>query len=225
MTRHQLQPHSDIKPNYRGGYDFVNYDSNPMDDNSHGTHMAAIRDDRGVVGVAPSANLYALKVLRSDGSGLYSDTVAALNWAVEHDMHVASLSLGGTSSSTTLANAVKNAYDNGVLIVAAAGNDGKNSVLYPAAYSQVIAVGATDSSNKKASFSNYGSKVELVAPEVSIRSTVGSRQQWLFAIQRDINGDPTNMRGRRARVVKRRRNHQRRRQVGPAEHRPRRWLV
>jgi subtilisin len=224
LTRHQLQPHSDIKPNYKGGYDFVNYDSNPMDDNNHGTHMAAIRDGRGVVGVAPSANLYALKVLRSDGSGLYSDTVAALNWAVEHDMHVAWLSLGGTSSSTTLANAVKNAYDNGVLIVAAAGNDGKSSVLYPAAYSQVIAVGATDSSNKKASFSNYGSKVELVAPEVSIRSTVGSRQQWLFAIQRHINGDPTNMRGRRA-LVKRRRNHQRRRQVGPAEHRPRRWLV
>lgn len=187
--------------------------------------MAAIRDGRGVVGVASSANLYALKVLRSDGSGLYSDIVAALNWAVEHDMHVAWLSLGGTSSLTTLANAVKNAYDNGVLIVAAAGNDGKSSVLYPAAYSQVITVGATDSSNKKASFSNYGFKVELVAPEVSIRSTVGSQQQWLFAIQRHINGDPTNMRGCRAHVVKRRRNHQRRRQVGPAEHRPRRWLV
>jgi subtilisin family serine protease len=161
LTRHQLQPYPDIKPNYKGGNDFVNHDSNPIDDN-HGTHMAAIRDGRGVVGVAPSANLYALKVLRSDGSGLYSDIVAALNWAVEHDMHVASLSLGGTSSSTTLANAVKNAYDNGVLIVAAAGNDGKSSVLYPAAYSQVIAVGATDS-NKKVSFSNYGSKVELIA--------------------------------------------------------------
>jgi subtilisin family serine protease len=148
------------------------------DDDNHDTHVAgivaAIRDGKRVVGVASSANLYALKVLRSDGSGLYSDIVVALNSAVEHDMHIASLSLGDTSSSTTLANAVKNAYDNRVLVVAAAGNDGKSSVLYPAAYSQVIAVGVTDSSNRKALFSDYGSKVELVALGVSIRSTVGS---------------------------------------------------
>ena len=169
--------HPDLAPNYKGGYDFVNDDSNPMDDNGHGSHVAgtiaAIRDGKGVVGVAPSAGIYALKVLGSSGSGSYSDIVAALNWAVDHDMHIASMSLGGSSSSTTLANAVKNAYDEGVLVVAAAGNDGRNSILYPAAYAQAIAVGATDGSNKKASFSNYGSKIELVAPGVSIRSTVG----------------------------------------------------
>jgi subtilisin family serine protease len=170
--------HPDLAPNYRGGHDFVNDDSDPMDDNGHGTHVAgtiaAIKDGKGVVGVAPAAGFYALKVLGSGGSGSYSDIIAALNWAVDHDIKIASMSLGGSSSSTSLGNAVKSAYDSGVLLVAAAGNDGANSILYPAAYSQVIAVGATDGSNRKASFSNYGSKIELVAPGVSIRSTVGS---------------------------------------------------
>ena len=168
--------HADLAANYKGGYDFVNDDSSPMDDNGHGSHVAgtiaAVKDGSGVVGVAPSANLYALKVLGSDGRGSYSDIVAALNWAAGNDMQIASLSLGGTTSSTTLADAVKNAYDNGLLIVAAAGNSGANSMLYPAAYSQVIAVGATTSSDTKASFSNYGSKLEMAAPGVSIKSTV-----------------------------------------------------
>jgi subtilisin len=170
--------HPDLAANYKGGYDFVNDDSDPMDDNNHGSHvagtLAAVRDGSGVVGVAPSANIYALKVAGSDGRGSYSDIVAALNWAASNDMHIASLSIGGTSSSTTLANAVKNAYDSGVLVVAAAGNAGSSSILYPAAYEQAIAVGATDSLDKKASWSNYGAKIELVAPGVSIKSTVGS---------------------------------------------------
>jgi hypothetical protein len=170
--------HPDLASNYKGGYDFVNDDTDPMDDNNHGTHvagiLAAVKDGNGVVGVAPSVNLYALKVAGSDGRGSYSDIVAALNWAVSNDMHIASLSIGGTSPSTTLATAVKNAYDSGVLLVAAAGNAGSSSILYPAAYEQVIAVGATDSSDKKASWSNYGAKIELVAPGVSIKSTVGN---------------------------------------------------
>lgn len=170
--------HPDLAANYKGGYDFVNDDSDPMDDNNHGSHvagtLAAVSDDSGVVGVAPSANIYALKVAGSDGRGSYSDIVAALNWAASNGMDIASLSIGGTSSSTTLANAVKNAYDSGVLVVAAAGNAGSSSILYPAAYEQAIAVGATDSLDKKASWSNYGAKIELVAPGVSIKSTVGS---------------------------------------------------
>jgi subtilisin len=169
--------HPDLAANYRGGYDFVNDDSDPMDDNDHGSHvagiLAAVKDGSGVVGVAPSVNIYALKVAGSDGRGTYSDIVAALNWAVDNDMDIASMSIGGTSSSTTLATAVKNAYDSGMLLVAAAGNAGTSSILYPAAYGQVIAVGATDGSDKKASWSNYGSKIELVAPGVSIKSTVG----------------------------------------------------
>jgi subtilisin len=118
--------HPDLAANYKGGYDFVNGDSDPMDDNYHGSHvagiLAAVNDGSGVVGVAPSVNIYALKVAGSDGKGTYSDIVAALNWAVDNDMDIASLSIGGTSSSTTLATAVKNAYDSGVLLVAAAGN-------------------------------------------------------------------------------------------------------
>jgi subtilisin len=170
--------HPDLAANYKGGYDFVNDDSDPMDDNNHGSHvagtLAAVSDGSGVVGVAPSANIYALKVAGSDGRGSYSDIVAALNWAASNDMHIASLSIGGTSPSTTLANAVKNAYDSGVLVVAAAGNAGSSSILYPAAYEQAIAVGATDSLDRKASWSNYGAKIELVAPGSSIKSTVGS---------------------------------------------------
>lgn len=170
--------HPDLAANYKGGYDFVNDDSDPMDDNNHGSHvagiLAAVRDNVGVVGVAPSVNIYSLKVSGSDGRGTYSDMIAGLNWAVENDMDIASMSLGGTSSSSTLATAIKNAYDSGMLLVAAAGNAGTSSILYPAAYEQVIAVGATDNFDKRASWSNYGSKIELMAPGVSIKSTVGS---------------------------------------------------
>jgi hypothetical protein len=173
--------HSDLNDNYKGGYDFVNNDNDPMDDAGHGTHCAGIvaaeDNDMGVVGVAPDANLYAVKVLNSGGSGFTSDVIAGIDWSVENSMQVISMSLGSDFRSQPLKKACDNAYKSGVLVVAAAGNDGNSigteiSVDYPARYSSVIAVAATDSNDKRASWSSTGTDVELAAPGVSIYSTI-----------------------------------------------------
>ena len=121
--------HPDLGANFAGGHDFVNDDTDPMDDNGHGTHVAgtvaAEDNDVGVVGVAPEAQLYALKVLSASGSGSWSDIIAALQWAVDNGIQVTNNSYG---SSLNPGGTVEAAFDNsaaaGVLHVAAAGNSG-----------------------------------------------------------------------------------------------------
>jgi subtilisin len=174
--------HPDLSDNYRGGYDFVNNDGYPMDDNSHGTHVAgtiaASDNAEGVVGVAPEADLYALKVLDASGSGDYSDVVAALEWCVINEMQVTNNSYGSTEyPGDTVKSAFDDAYSRGILHVAAAGNSGNfrgtgDNVIYPARWDSLIAVAATDSNDKRASFSSTGPAVELAAPGVSIYSTL-----------------------------------------------------
>jgi subtilisin len=167
--------HPDLKANYLGGYDFVNRDNDPMDDHSHGTHVAgtvaAASNDIGVLGAAPQAGLYSVKVADSSGYCSYSNIIAGINWAVDNNANVITMSLGGTSSSSTLQSACDNAYSKGVVLVGAAGNSG-GSVIYPAAYSSVIAVSAVDSTNTKTSWSCYGPQIEFAAPGVSIKSTM-----------------------------------------------------
>ena len=191
--------HPDLNDNYRGGYDFYYYDNDPMDVNGHGTHVAgtacAEDNDNGVVGVAPQCDLYSLRVLNEDGVGYWSDIIAAVEWSTGAAMQiknvftgeilavqgikmdVINLSLGKDRNPGTI---VKQAFDNGeakdVVIVAAAGNSGTLSgkgknVIYPAKFASVIAVGATDSGDKRASFSSTGPEVELAAPGVSVYST------------------------------------------------------
>ncbi len=175
--------HPDLDANYQGGYDFVNKDNDPIDDNGHGTHCAGIvaAEDNtiGVVGVAPEANLFAVKVLDATGSGYVSDVVAGIEWAIGNETQVISMSLGSDAGTDTLHAACDAAYyDNGIVVVAAAGNDylrrGRaefDTVDYPARYNSVIAVGATDSNDEKASFSSTGPDVEVAAPGVNILST------------------------------------------------------
>lgn len=172
--------HPDLSLNYKDGYDFVNDDVDPMDDHGHGTHVAgtiAAATCPGV-GVAPSANIYALKVLSASGSGDYADIVAAIQWCTENDIDIANLSLGSKGDpGVTVQQACDTAYAAGVLIVAAAGNEGRpngkgDTVIYPARYNSVIAVAASDSSDRRASFSSTGPDVELIAPGVSILSTI-----------------------------------------------------
>ncbi|GKU24950.1 chitobiase/beta-hexosaminidase C-terminal domain-containing protein [Clostridium folliculivorans] len=150
------------------------------DDNGHGTHVAGIIGAKGVnggvKGVAPDASIYAVKALDSSGSGYTSDIISGIDWAIENKMDIISMSLGSSQSDTSLQNAVDTAYNSGILVVAAAGNDGNSdgtgtNVEYPANYSSVIAVGAVDSTNTRAYFSSTGSKVEVSAPGVNITST------------------------------------------------------
>ena len=170
-----------------------------MDVYGHGTHVAgtacATDNGIGVVGVAPDCDLYALRVLNDDGVGSWSRTIAAMEWAVAHGIQVVNLSLGNSKNPGT---AVKRAFDNaaaaGVVIVAAAGNSGNmagkgDNIIYPAKYASVIAVGATDSSNKRASFSSTGSALEIVAPGVSVLSTWNDSTSYLNPQPICLNGD------------------------------------
>jgi minor extracellular protease Epr len=150
------------------------------DDNGHGTHVVGIIGakgiDGGVEGVAPDASIYAVKALDSTGSGYTSDIISGIDWAIDNKMDIISMSLGSNQSDMSLQNAVDTAYNSGILVVAAAGNDGSTdgsgtSIDYPANYSSVIAVGAVDSSNTRAYFSSTGSKLEVSAPGVNVLST------------------------------------------------------
>ena len=168
--------HPDLDGNYAGGKDFVNSDADPMDDNGHGTHVAgtiAAEDNNvGVVGVAPQARVYALKVLNSGASGYWSDVIAAMEWAVNNGMQVANLSLvSSIDPGVTVETAFNNAEKAGLLTVAAAGNTNGGAVTYPARYGSVVAVSATADTNGLASFSSVGPEVELAAPGKSIYST------------------------------------------------------
>jgi len=173
--------HPDLDDNYAGGYDFVNDDNDPMDDDGHGTHVAgtvAAEDNgSGVVGVAPEASLYALKVLDSGGSGYFSDIIKALEWCMSNDIQVTNNSYGSSGDpGITVEEAFNNAYNAEIIHVAAAGNSGNppgkgDNVGYPAAYDSVIAVAATDQSDERARWSSTGPDVELAAPGVSIYST------------------------------------------------------
>ncbi len=166
--------HPELAPNYKGGYDFINGDDDPMDDNGHGTHVAGIlaaaRDGKGIVGVAPDAEIYAIKVSDARGKGSFSGLVKGIDWSIENGMDVVTMSITGNGGSRALAKAVESAYnEHGLVLVAAVGN-GKGDVLYPAAYEQVIGVGSVTEDNKLSSFSMTGSEVELVAPGSGIKS-------------------------------------------------------
>jgi subtilisin family serine protease len=151
--------------------------SKPFDDHGHGTHVAGIiaaRDNGfGVIGVAPEAALYAVKVLDANGSGSFSAVASGIVWAVKNGMHVINMSLGGSSYSQALADAVKAAADAGVLVVSAAGNSGCcDTVLYPAKLPESMAIAAVDANDQRASFSSTGMEVDVAAPGVAILSTV-----------------------------------------------------
>lgn len=172
--------HEDLDDNYKGGKDFVNKDSNPMDDHGHGTFVAGIiaAEDNGVgiLGIAPEAEIYALKVLDNEGIGTIADVISAVDWAIDNQIDVVSMSFGSMEFSQILKDKMDEAYSKGLYLVASAGNEGfvqgSSTVSYPAAYSSVIAVGATDNNNVVAGFSSRGPELEIVAPGVSVESTL-----------------------------------------------------
>ncbi|MBT0653990.1 S8 family peptidase [Geomobilimonas luticola] len=170
--------HPDLKDNYKGGYNFVYDNNDPYDDSryGHGTHLAGIiaaRDNgTGVVGVAPEASLYALKVLNGGLMGSTSDILAGIEWAITNKMQVINMSFGAQMDSQAFRDACDAAFKAGIVLVAAAGNFNQPIVDNPAGFDPVIAVSATAQDGTKAAFSNYGAKVELSAPGVAVMSTV-----------------------------------------------------
>ncbi|BDH61247.1 hypothetical protein MTP04_13770 [Lysinibacillus sp. PLM2] len=173
-----IAPHLDLQ--VAGGISFTSYTPSYFDDNGHGTHVAGIigaeNNNIGVVGVAPDADIYAVKVLDKNGSGNLSDIIKGIDWAISNRMDIINLSLGTQIHSFVLKQAVDKAYNNGILVVAAAGNDGNaegigETVDFPARYDSVIGVSAVDKLNNRGSFSSTGEEVEIAAPGVKVYST------------------------------------------------------
>ncbi|WP_236838637.1 S8 family peptidase [Caldalkalibacillus salinus] len=169
--------HPDLDGKVILGYDFANNDYDPMDRNGHGTHVAGTaaaetNNSRGVAGMAPNTKILAVQVLSDNGGGSLNDVADGIRYAADQGAEVINLSLGCDCHTTTLENAVNYAWNAGSVVVAAAGNDGVSTTFEPASYDNVIAVAAVDQSDNKASFSNYGSWVDVAAPGVDIASTV-----------------------------------------------------
>lgn len=181
--------HQDLSGKVTAGYDFVNNDSNPMDDHGHGTHVAGIaaaktNDNRGIAGVCWECQVMPVKVLSSSGGGYWSWVAQGIAYAVAHGAQVINMSLGGTGYSSTLYYAVRAAYNANVTLVASAGNSGYyycdyypwySRVGYPAKFRETISVAATDRYDNRAYFSScspYTYEMDVAAPGVSILSSL-----------------------------------------------------
>ena len=154
---------------FTAGYDFVNRDTDPYDDHGHGTHVAgtiaeATNNSEGVAGLAYGATIMPLKVLSASGSGTSADIADAIRWAADKGANVINMSLGSPFPDAVIRSACTYASKKGVVIVAAAGNSGKQGVGYPAAYSECIAVSSVGPSGKLAGYSSWGKQVALAAP-------------------------------------------------------------
>ncbi|MEK7234701.1 MAG: S8 family peptidase [Elusimicrobiota bacterium] len=170
--------HPDLAGQVDGGYSSITKTENPedyTDDNGHGTHVAgtiaAVRDGKGVVGVAPKARLYAVKVMDADGSGNMSDVIDGIVWAAKNGMQIANMSLGAPEGSDAMRSAVIYAKSKNVVLVAAAGNSYGDPVSFPAAYPEVIAVSASDAKDILAPFSSRGPQVQFIAPGMDVISS------------------------------------------------------
>jgi subtilisin family serine protease len=157
------------------GYNFAYNNSDPLDDHGHGTHCAgtiAAVGDNGLdtAGVCWRARIMSLKILGSDGDGTTADAAPAIYYAVANGADVISMSWGGDEESRVLKDALAYARGQGVMVVGAAGNGDTDAPFYPAGYPDVVAVAATDSSDKRWYLSNYGSWVDIAAPGREILS-------------------------------------------------------
>jgi len=174
--------HEDLSGRVIKGYDYVNNDNDLMDDHNQGTHCAGISgaimdNNKGIAGAAQVA-VIAVKVLDDTNSGTWENIKDGIYYAANYGgptycSNVISMSFGGSGYDPDVETACNYAYNTkGCLLVAASGNYGGEQIAYPAAYGKVIAVGATDSNDQRWSGSNYGNKLELVAPGVGIHSTI-----------------------------------------------------
>ena len=157
------------------GYNFAYNNGDPVDDHGHGTKCAGIiaaAGDNGldVTGVCWTARIMALKILGSDGDGSAADAVPAIYYAVANGADIISGSWGGEDPSEAIKEAIEYAHREGVIVVAAAGNEDSDTPFYPAAYSSVFAVAATESNDRRWYLSNYGDWVDIAAPGRNILS-------------------------------------------------------
>jgi|GEM_PF-1372162 len=208
--------HPDLINNLRDGADFVGgkntinpYNFEPTDNDptdktilanggSHGTHVSGIigavgNNNRGVTGVTWNINIIPVRVLNEKKVGNHWDIAEGIYYAVKHGADIINFSLGSSEGSSILVNAIQYADSAGVVMVASAGNKGSRGLLYPAAYSETIAVGAVDHKNERSSYSNYSSNLDLVAPGGT--SSKGIYSTWGYYDEGKLNSSYSYMNG------------------------------
>lgn len=159
------------------GWDFVNNDNDPTDDNMHGTAVssveAGVQDGNGVAGVCPWCQLMAVKVMDANGRGALDVVARGIIYAADNGARVINLSLGAAAGAQVLEDAVNYAWSKGVLVVAAAGNAGNGTPSYPAAYANAMAIASTTDQDYRSCFSQYGTNyISVAAPGQSILSAI-----------------------------------------------------
>lgn len=176
--------HPDLRGRMVRGWDFHNNDSNPYDDDGHGTAVAttaaAAGNDRvGIAGMCWRCRIMPVKVLNDEGHGSHSNIAAGVMWAADHGADVINMSIAGLSSTTLLADAIAYAMRRGAVVVAAAGNSGTSRRTFPAAYPGVISVAATNNVDRLYGWSNRGSWVTLAAPGCSFSGRPRAKWAWI----------------------------------------------
>jgi subtilisin len=169
--------HPDLSENIAADVNLIKPKKSGDDDSGHGTLVAgivaAVDNKIGIVGVGPKIALCSVKILDKNGKGWLSDLIDAFDWCVDNEIDVINMSFGTLETNTSFQEAVKNVYDAGIVLVAAAGNDGQEggNIFYPARYPETIAVSAVDELGCFAPFSSYGAEIDIAAPGVDIKST------------------------------------------------------
>lgn len=167
--------HPDLQGRILAGKNYINADEPPSDDNGHGTYVAGIiaanANDIGIAGLASNVKIMPMKIADDHGSIQSTHVIQAINDAVEAGVDIINMSYAGVHPNALEQEAIMDAYKAGIVLVAAAGNRGREGWFYPASYDGVISVAATDADDRRASFSNYGSRIDVAAPGVQIYST------------------------------------------------------
>lgn len=172
-------------PNYPDGGDYLVRDNDPMDEHGHGTGaagiIAAVADNElGIAGLAHGCRVMNLRAFTSSGYGEEDDVASALLYAVDNGVQVVNMSFGDIFVSRILEDVVRYAYSRGMVMVASSGNSSTDAIHYPSGLAETISVGATDDADRLASYSNFGTTIDLTAPGSNIKSTTlnGEYQNW-----------------------------------------------
>jgi subtilisin family serine protease len=173
--------HPDLKGRLTNGYNVLENNQFPDDDNGHGTHVAGIiasetNNKEGVAGITWYNKIMPIKALGAEGYGTSFDVAKGIIWAVDHGASVINLSLGNYQHSSLLKEAIDYAYDHNVVLIASAGNDNTSQTSFPASYPEVLGVAALSYTGGRAPFSNNGDYIDITAPGVQIASTFFNQQ-------------------------------------------------
>jgi len=173
-------------PHFPDGGDFLTPDDNPIDEHGHGTSVAGIaaataNNGVGIAGIAPDCRIMNLRAGTSQGLLEEDDVASAIIYAVDNGAKIINMSFGDVATTQMLRDVIQFAFESGVLLIASAGNSFSQEIHYPSGLTQVISVGATDVNDELASFSNFGSTIDLVAPGVNLKTTAPHNQYRNFS--------------------------------------------